>query len=50
MSGAMRSAPFRGVLMLGAGLLLLATFVAAPSFAHGQAADILLGSPAFAAQ
>ncbi len=50
MSGAMRSAPCRGVLVLGAGLLLLAASVAVPAFTHGQAADIPLGSSAFAAQ
>jgi hypothetical protein len=50
MSGAVRSAPFRGVLVMGAGLLLLATCVAVPAFAHGQAATILPGSAAFAAQ
>lgn len=47
MSGALRSAPFRGVLMMGAGLLLLSAFIAAPTFTHGSAADIPLGSPAF---
>ena len=47
MSGARRSAPFRGVLMMGAGLVLLSTLIAAPVFTHGSAADIPPGSPAF---
>ena len=46
-SGAYRSAPFRGVLAMAAGLLLLATFVAVPAFTHGSAAPIPPGSPAF---
>src|SRR3954447_14319253 len=50
MSGSVRSALFRGVLVLGAGLLLLSTFVAIPAFTHSQAATIPLGSPAFADQ
>jgi hypothetical protein len=50
MSGAVRSALFRPVLVMGAGLLLLATFVSAPAFTHGQAATIPFGSAAFAAQ
>ncbi len=46
-SGALRSAPFRSVLAMAAGLLLLATFVAAPAFTHGSAANIPFGLPAF---
>ncbi|HEY7907812.1 MAG TPA: hypothetical protein VIC60_03015, partial [Thermomicrobiales bacterium] len=50
MFGAVRSALFRGVLVMGAGLLLLATIVAGPAFTHGQAATIPFGSSTFAAQ
>ncbi|MHB8646616.1 MAG: fibronectin type III domain-containing protein [Thermomicrobiales bacterium] len=47
MSGTLRSAPFRGAIVMSVGLLLLATFVAAPVFTHGSAADTPFGSPAF---
>ncbi|MCA1666146.1 MAG: hypothetical protein LC793_01825, partial [Thermomicrobia bacterium] len=48
-TGALQSAPFRGVLVMGAGLLLLTAFIAAPDFTHGSAAAIPPGSPAFTA-
>ncbi len=47
--GALRSAPFRGVLVMGAGLLLLSTVIAAPVFTHGSAADTPFGTSAFGA-
>ncbi len=47
--GATRSVPHRGVLVLGVGLLLLSTFVAAPVFTQRGAAESAFGSPAFGA-
>ncbi|GEM_PF-2336900 len=47
MFGDLRFAPFRGVLVLGVGLLLLSTYFAAPVFMHGSAAETAFGSPAF---
>ncbi len=48
-SGVLGSAPFRGVLVMGAALLLLSTLIAAPVFTHGSAADAPFGSSAFGA-
>jgi len=48
-SGALGSAPLRGVLVMGAALLLLSTLIAAPVFTHGSAADAPFGSSAFGA-
>ena len=47
MSGGRRSALFRGVLLMGMGLVLLSAVVAAPVFTHGSAADTPFGSSAF---
>jgi len=46
-SGALRSASFRGVLVMGAGLLLLATLIAAPVFTQSSAAHTPFGTAAF---
>jgi len=48
-SEALGSAPLRGVLVMGAALLLLSTLIAAPVFTHGSAADAPFGSSAFGA-
>jgi len=47
--GATRSVPHRGVLALGIGLLLLASFVAVPVFTQRGAAEGAFGLPAFGA-
>jgi hypothetical protein len=47
MSGNQRSAPFRGILLMAVGLVLLSTIIATPVFTHGSAADTPFGAPAF---